>query len=366
MTHSYTWVQWNPHKKTYDLVLALLCVFYLAAFVAVSTLTHQGEHQLSIMLLLTRAFSTLALILLHIILCIGPLSRFTTLVAPLLYNRRHLGVTMALAALAHSALVILYYGGFGDRFPLAAAVDGYQSFTSISGFPFEVLGLLALLIIVTMAATSHDFWLSFLTPRTWKTLHMLVYIAYALTLAHVFLGFLQSEQSPILSSLLIAGAALVTTLHLLAGLYERKRDTTGLDPATDSADPDSNEPTWIDIGAINDFEPDVGRVICLKQRERVAVFRHNNTLSAMSNVCAHQGGPLGEGQIVDGCVTCPWHGYQYLPESGQSPPPYHEKIPTYELHIQGTRVMLNPTPNAPGTPVDPAAIPVSVEDQSNG
>jgi hypothetical protein len=25
-------------------------------------------------------------------------------------------------------------------------------------------------------------------------------------------------------------------------------------------------------------------------------------------------GPLGEGKIIDGCVTCPWHGYQYLPD----------------------------------------------------
>ena len=25
---------------------------------------------------------------------------------------------------------------------------------------------------------------------------------------------------------------------------------------------------------------------------------------------------------MDGCITCPWHGYQYLPHNGQSPPPF--------------------------------------------
>ena len=42
-----------------------------------------------------------------------------------------------------------------------------------------------------MAATSHDFWLLMLTPRSWKALHMAVYVAYALVVMHVALGYLQ-------------------------------------------------------------------------------------------------------------------------------------------------------------------------------
>ena len=33
--------------------------------------------------------------------------------------------------------------------------------------------------------------------------------------------------------------------------------------------------------------------------ERVAVFRHQGKINAVSNVCQHQNGPLGEGQVVD-------------------------------------------------------------------
>jgi len=43
-----------------------------------------------------------------------------------------------------------------------------------------VLGIAALLVLFVMAATSHDFWLSFLTPPVWKALHMSLYAAYGL------------------------------------------------------------------------------------------------------------------------------------------------------------------------------------------
>jgi methionine sulfoxide reductase heme-binding subunit len=72
-------------------------------------------------------------------------------------------------------------------------------------------------------------------------------------------------------------------------------------------------------------------------------------LFAVHNVCKHQGGPLGEGKILDGCITCPWHGYQYLPQNGQSPPPFKEKVNTYDVKIIDNKVWLNPTPFADGT-----------------
>lgn len=43
----------------------------------------------------------------------------------------------------------------------------------------------------------------------------------------------------------------------------------------------------------------------------VAVFRHEGNWFAIDAMCSHQGGPLAEGTVKDGCVTCPWHGWQY-------------------------------------------------------
>jgi nitrite reductase/ring-hydroxylating ferredoxin subunit len=52
---------------------------------------------------------------------------------------------------------------------------------------------------------------------------------------------------------------------------------------------------------------------------------------------------------MDGCITCPWHGYQYLPHNGQSPPPFTEKVNTFEVKVMDNKVWLNPTPFPEGT-----------------
>ena len=48
----------------------------------------------------------------------------------------------------------------------------------------------------------------------------------------------------------------------------------------------------------------------------LAIFRHQDRLYAIDGMCAHQGGPIAEGTVEHGCVTCPWHGWQYELETG--------------------------------------------------
>jgi nitrite reductase/ring-hydroxylating ferredoxin subunit/uncharacterized membrane protein len=40
----------------------------------------------------------------------------------------------------------------------------------------------------------------------------------------------------------------------------------------------------------------------------VLLIRDRGSIVAIGDVCGHAGGPLHEGEIADGCVTCPWHG----------------------------------------------------------
>ena len=81
-----------------------------------------------------------------------------------------------------------------------------------------------------------------------------------------------------------------------------------------------------------------------------AVFRDGARIGALSNLCAHQNGPIGEGRIIDGCVTCPWHGYQYRLEDGCAPAPFTEKLATYRVRVARGLVEVDPRPLAPGTP----------------
>lgn len=48
----------------------------------------------------------------------------------------------------------------------------------------------------------------------------------------------------------------------------------------------------------------------------VAVFRHRGKLCAIDDACPHRGGPLGKGDIEDGAVLCPLHGWAFDLETG--------------------------------------------------
>jgi nitrite reductase/ring-hydroxylating ferredoxin subunit len=190
-----------------------------------------------------------------------------------------------------------------------------------------------------MAITSHDFWLHNLSPKVWKTLHMFVYLAYLLVVMHVMLGVIQYERSPVFVIMVFVGASSLVTLHLLAAFKEKRIDNMQFSLQQEG---------FVYVCEVNDIENSRAKIFCI-DKERIAVYKHENKLYAVHNVCKHQGGPLGEGKIIDGCITCPWHGYQYLPQNGQSPPPFKEKVSTYDVKVIDNRVWLNPKPFAEGT-----------------
>ena len=348
MSVTYAPVKWNRNKRIYDLVLLTGVVLYLALFVILGKIVWSGTSAISDEVLVILAFGTCAFLLLHVVLCIGPLARLDRRFLPLLYNRRHLGVTTFLLGMAHGVLSTGYYHGFGRINPLISLLTSNTNYGSLRAFPFEILGLLALVILLLMAATSHDFWLKNLSPSVWKGLHMAVYPCYGLLVMHVSLGALQSEGSVLYPLLLVLGVLTVVSLHLAAGWRERRRE------AADSASGTNPRPNnWIDVGSVDEIPNNRAKTVRLANRERVAVFKYDGHVSAVTNVCAHQRGPLGEGKIIDGCITCPWHGWDYKPQDGQSPPPFQEKITTYRIRVDGRRILLNPDPLPPGTPSEP-------------
>lgn len=343
MAHAYRAVQWNAHKKRYDATIAAGVLLFLGVFVGAGFALAPNA---TIETLLIRGLGAAALLLLHAILCIGPLCRLDRRFLPFLYNRRHLGVAMFLLALAHAAFATIQFHALGDANPLVSVLSSNPRAGSVSQFPFEWLGALALAVLFLMAATSHDFWLATLTPPVWKALHMSVYAAYGLVLLHVALGTLQSEPSPLLVGALAAGFTTVVSLHLVAGRREARTDEALLSPGDGG---------WVDVCHVDDLRDKRARIFPLGG-ERVAVFRYDGLVSALSNVCRHQGGPLGEGRIVDGCAVCPWHGWQYRPEDGRSPAPFTERIPTFRVRIVARRVWIDPRPLPPGTATPPAKI----------
>jgi len=343
MSVGYRAISWNRQKKIYDAILWSGVILYLGIFLGLGAVWNPYA---TIETLLIRGFATAAFLLLTVVLCIGPLCRLDSRFLPLLYNRRHLGVTMFLLALVHGVISVIQFHTQGDISPFLSVLNSNRRFDSITGFPFQQLGVVALLILFAMAATSHDFWLRNLTAPFWKRLHMFVYVAYVLLVAHISLGALQSETNPVLAVVLSLSVALVIGLHLAAALKERRIDGATLAAARDG---------FLEACRVSEIQNNRARIVCVAG-ERVAIFKYGGKLSAISNVCQHQNGPLGEGRIVDGCVTCPWHGYQYSPETGAAPAPFTEKVPTFNLRLAGDIVLVDPRPNPPGARVEPIAI----------
>ncbi len=337
---NYKLVLWNKHKKNYDKWIALAMIFYLVFFVVLSFVTNPNSTAETVII---RAFGSLAILMLHIILVVGPLSRINTKFLPLLYNRRHLGVSMFLAAFIHGVFSIIQFHTLGNINPIKSIFVSNMDYGSLTNFPFQTLGFVALLILFFMASTSHDFFLHNLSSKTWKRLHMMVYLAYALAIMHVFLGAFQQETSPFTIGLLSIGFVIIAYLHLKTAFKEAKID--GFVAKKDAEN-------WLQVCSPDEIEESRAKIFTV-EGERVAIFKHGGKLSAVHNVCKHQGGPLGEGKIVDGCITCPWHGYQYLPNNGQSPPPFTEKVKTYELKIENKMVYINPSAFEEGTAVTP-------------
>ena len=317
----------------------MLTVAYLITFMGTSILLHSNIDPVN---LIIRAFGSLSLLLLHLVLIIGPLCRLSNSFLPLLYNRRHLGVTTFLVAAIHGVLSLIQFHGNGDSNMLISLFTANTQYTSLAQFPFQVLGYFVLLILFFMAATSHDFWLKNLGQNFWKRLHMLVYIAYILVIMHVMLGVIQLESSPILVIMLCIGFTLVISLHLITGWKEIKIDRQIQKLQADG---------YLVAGLVNMWEDGKARIVN-NGNQSIAIFRNGNEFTAVSNRCAHQGGPLGEGRIIDGLITCPWHGYQYKPEDGCSPPPFTEKVPTFNLKILGDKILVDPIPNPPGTKLE--------------
>ncbi len=346
MSAEYQAVLWNRNKKLYDLAIASGVVVFLGLFIGIGIATRP---QATVETLLIRGLGAGALLLLHMVLAIGPLCRLDRRFLPLLYNRRHLGVCMFLLAAAHGGFSVVQFHSLGVLNPLVSVLASNGDYDSLTQFPFQALGLVALLILFLMAATSHDFWLANLTAPVWKSLHMLVYVAYGLILVHIALGSLQAAERPtVLAGLLGVGFTGIASLHLVAGWRERlPARATG---AGDEA---------VDVCAASNIPLDRARIFLLSG-ERVAVFRYRTDdgerIAAVSNVCQHQNGPLGEGRVLNGCITCPWHGYQYRPENGCSPPPFTETIPTFNVRVENGRVLVDPRPNPAGTHAEPARV----------
>lgn len=98
--------------------------------------------------------------------------------------------------------------------------------------------------------------------------------------------------------------------------------------------------TWHYVCELSDIPSDGGREFVVNARA-VALFRNAQELHAIDGMCAHQGGPIAQGQLDGDCVTCPWHGWQYDITDGRNLLTGQHMLECFPVELRGTAVWID-------------------------
>ena len=99
---------------------------------------------------------------------------------------------------------------------------------------------------------------------------------------------------------------------------------------------------FVSVGRVGDFAPGRGKMVVVNGRH-VALFRLGDRFHALDNMCLHRGGPLCEGPIADGVVTCPWHGWSYQIRTGTMVQDPRVGVSCHEVRVDGDQVAVRLT-----------------------
>jgi len=92
---------------------------------------------------------------------------------------------------------------------------------------------------------------------------------------------------------------------------------------------------------VGDIPPGQVRVVEVGDEE-IALCNVGGEFFAVANLCTHDGGPLGQGEVLDHQVECPRHGARFDVRSGQVKAlPAVQPIPTYEVKVEGDEVLVD-------------------------
>lgn len=94
------------------------------------------------------------------------------------------------------------------------------------------------------------------------------------------------------------------------------------------------------LANVSDIKDNEGIVVLGPDGSEIALFKSEGTIYALDNTCPHKGGPLGEGIVEDGGVTCPWHGWQFDIRSGACQNMPGEEVPSIAIEVVNDEIFL--------------------------
>jgi nitrite reductase (NADH) small subunit len=101
--------------------------------------------------------------------------------------------------------------------------------------------------------------------------------------------------------------------------------------------------TFERVAARGDVAPGSALVVTLGRYD-VALFNVGGDIHAYENACPHQGGPIGEGWIEDGVVTCPWHAWRFDLRTGGMTLGDFARLRRFEVRIEADDILIATEP----------------------
>lgn len=97
---------------------------------------------------------------------------------------------------------------------------------------------------------------------------------------------------------------------------------------------------WIEITPLKDI-PVLGSRIVETEDANIAVFRGNDDqVYAVKDACPHKQGPLSQGIMHDGIVTCPLHNWKINLTNGEAQGPDSGCVNVYPIKVEDGQVFL--------------------------
>ena len=98
----------------------------------------------------------------------------------------------------------------------------------------------------------------------------------------------------------------------------------------------------MDVGAADELAQRELQEVLLDGRTRIALTCRAGVFHAVSGVCNHVGGPLGQGRLDGDYLVCAWHGWKFHHATGEGEPGYEaDRVPRHEVRVVDGRVLVS-------------------------
>lgn len=105
-----------------------------------------------------------------------------------------------------------------------------------------------------------------------------------------------------------------------------------------------NKPNWHRLGPTRQFASKPLQQLQIGEL-KIALSYRDGEFGAISGVCNHVGGPLGDGTLSDdGFAVCPWHNWQFHRLTGEARPGIPAAVPRHEVKVEKGELFINLTP----------------------